>query len=60
MAQLAIARAAFAHDLSRSQLVSMDVAVPQITWTEFGHTDPFHWVLSGDEPGTGEVIAAWG
>lgn len=59
-AQLAIARAAFALDLSRSQLVSMDVAIPQIVWTEFGHTDPFHWPISYNEPGTGDVIAAWG
>ena len=60
-AELAIARAAFALDLSRSQLVSMDVAVPQIVWTEFGHNEQLHDLLVGagtDDPRP--VLVAWG
>lgn len=59
--QLAIARAAFAYDLARSQLVSIDHGIPQITWTELGHTYPLHEALvlsSPDDPAL--VYDAWG
>ena len=60
-AQLSIARAAFALDLARSQLVSIDHGIPQITWTELGMTYPLHEALvesSPDDPAP--VFAAWG
>jgi hypothetical protein len=58
--QLAIARVAFALDVTRSALVSVDITIPQIVWSEFGLSQTFHAALMLGEGDPGAVIEAWG
>src|SRR5690606_28788089 len=60
-AQLSLAAAAFAHDVTRVQLVTIDGGVPQIRWAELGLVEPFHDVLVGVSSEQAEpVYAQWG
>ncbi len=61
-AQLSIARAAFALDLTRSQLISIDHGVPLLTWTEAGMVYPMHDALVENSPDSDAVpvYEAWG
>jgi hypothetical protein len=59
-AQLAIARVAFALDATRSALVSVDLTIPQIVWSELGLSQTFHDAVVLGEGDPGAVIEAWG
>jgi hypothetical protein len=59
-AQLAIARVAFALDVTRSALVSVDLTIPQIVWSELGLSQTFHEAVVLGKGDAGAVIDAWG
>ncbi|WP_266220113.1 DUF1552 domain-containing protein [Paraliomyxa miuraensis] len=60
-AQLALAAAAFGHDVTRVQLVTVDVGIPSIRWTELGLRLPFHEVLVSEPSLQAEpVYVRWG
>lgn len=59
-AQLATARVALALGVTRSVLVSVDLTIPQIVWSELGLILPFHDAVVYGEGDLGAVFDAWG
>lgn len=58
---LALAAAAFERDITRVQLVSVDIGLAQIRWQSLGVSDIFHDVLVLGQPSDAEpVYAYWG
>jgi hypothetical protein len=59
-AQLAVAHAALALDVTNSALVSVDLGIPQIVWSELGVDIDFHTATVDQAFDTAPVYAAWG
>lgn len=59
-AQLATARVALALGATRSVLVSVDLTIPQIVWSELGLAQTFHEAVVLGEGDPGAVFDAWG
>jgi hypothetical protein len=55
-AHMAIASTAFLYDLTRVQLVTVDVGIPRIRWTELGVDAELHEVLVLDQATAAEPV----
>jgi len=59
--QLRIAAAAFAHDVTRVQLMTIDRTIPDLVWPSLGAFQSFHELLMDNQPQVVEpVYGFWG